>query len=71
MKDERPPRILRGMLKLGLRGPAVRAMNDDAIVEILDVSELVAEQREHVRARAWDRLVTPAERVYLTTSAAC
>lgn len=54
----------RRALQLGLRGEALARFAREWIVSLEDVSELVAEQRVHAQARAWDRLVTPREEVY-------
>lgn len=54
----------RRALQLGLRGQALRRYAGEWTLDIEDVSPLVAEQRAHVQARAWDRLVTPREEVY-------
>lgn len=59
----------RRALQLGLRGPTLRRYVEDWTLAIEDVSPLVAEQRAHVQARAWARLVTPREEVYPVTPA--
>lgn len=52
----------RRAIQLGLRGEVLRRYAREWIVDIQDVSGLVAEQRENIRAAT--NLRTPAERVY-------
>ncbi len=54
----------RRAIQLGLRGSALEAYGKREIVEIIDMSDFVAEQR--ARARDWKtELITPLERVYI------
>jgi hypothetical protein len=55
----------RRAIQLGLRGAALEAYGKREIVQILDLSDLVAEQRSNVRDWKNGRLMTPAERVYV------
>jgi hypothetical protein len=55
----------RRAVQLGLRGSALAELGQREIVEVLDLSELVAQQRTHVQGRRLDLLETPIERVYL------
>lgn len=57
-------KLERRAIQLGLRGEVLEAYGKREIVEIVDMSDFVAEQRENaVRARL-EELVTPLERVY-------
>lgn len=62
--------LARRSIQLGLRGEALRRYGREWLAGIEDVSDLVREQRVHVLAHAWDRLVTPRERVYPVRDAA-
>ena len=55
----------RRAIQLGLRGQALRKLNDEWLVSIDDVSAMVAAQRTVSR----DALVTPKERVYPVAAA--
>ncbi len=54
----------RRAIQLGLRGPALRSLAEDALVSVEDVTEFVRAQHERVRAHELERLETPFERVY-------
>jgi hypothetical protein len=54
----------RRAIQLGMRGETLRRFSREWLLGIEDVSDFVREQRAHVEARAYDRLVTPRERVY-------
>lgn len=60
----------RRALQLGLRGDTLRRFAQEWPLEIVDMSGFVAEQRAHVSARAWDRLMIPREDVLRVTDAA-
>jgi hypothetical protein len=60
----------RRAVQLGLLREALGELGQRAILEVLDLSELVAEQRAHVQAKRLDRLEVPVERVYLPRRAA-
>lgn len=54
----------RRAIQLGLRGDVLKKYTREWIVEIEDVSDFVAEQRQFMLARDYDQLVTPAEQPY-------
>ena len=54
----------RRAVQLGLRGKVLEAFGKREAVEILDVSQFVAEQREQIGDWKSGALVTPTERVY-------
>lgn len=54
----------RRAVQLGLRGEVLEAFGKREAVEILDVSDFVAEQREHIGEWKSGSLMTPSERVY-------
>ncbi len=56
--------VERRAIQLGLRGETLRQYGREWLLGIEDVSDFVREQRAHVEARAYDRLVTPREREY-------
>jgi hypothetical protein len=55
----------RRAIQLGLRGAALAELGQREILEILDLSSLVAEQRSHVESRRLDLRETPLEWVYV------
>jgi hypothetical protein len=55
----------RRAIQLGLRGTALAELGERELVEVLDLSAVVAAQRQHVQGRRLDLLETPLERVYL------
>jgi hypothetical protein len=57
----------RRALQLGLRGATLASYAREWILDIEDVSALVAEQRERIHDRGWARLYTPSERIYPVT----
>jgi len=54
----------RRAVQLGLRGESLEAFGKREAVDIIDVSDFVAEQREKIADWKSDTLVTPTERVY-------
>ena len=56
-------KVQRRAIQLGLRGEALAEYGRDAIVEIKDISQFVAEQRVHAKGN-FENLMTPRERVY-------
>ncbi|MBE9033184.1 DUF4291 domain-containing protein [filamentous cyanobacterium LEGE 11480] len=54
----------RRAIQLGLRGEAIAKYSREWILEIENISEFVAEQRQHVMARDYESLVLPRESVY-------
>ena len=62
--DPAGARVERRAIQLGLRGPALRGWDGSDLLQVIDLSEFVAEQREHVERGDLGSLRTPAERVY-------
>lgn len=56
--------LLRRAIQLGLRGRVLREFGKTQILEVIDFSSLVAEQRVNITSDRRTELVTPAERVY-------
>jgi hypothetical protein len=54
----------RRAIQLGLRGEVLEAFGRRELVEVVDLSDFVAEQRAVLAARGVSALVTPRERVY-------
>jgi hypothetical protein len=54
----------RRAIQIGLRGAALEAYGKREIVQILDISALVADQRPNIREWKTGTLMTPTERVY-------
>jgi hypothetical protein len=54
----------RRALQLGLRGAALEAYGKREIIQIIDMSAFVAEQRLKVHEWKSGKLMTPCERVY-------
>ena len=57
-------RCVRRAIQLGLRRSALAAYSKSELVDIIDMSEFVAEQRGNIEGGA-SHLLTPVERVYL------
>jgi hypothetical protein len=55
----------RRAIQLGLRGSTLEAFGTTELLEVIDLSEFVAEQREVLAARGAVALLTPRERVYV------
>jgi Domain of unknown function (DUF4291) len=55
----------RRAIQLGLQGPALEAYSKREIVQIIDMSAFVAQQRVNVRDWKNGKLITPLERVYV------
>ena len=66
--DPSGARVRRRAIQLGLRGQVLAEYAHDAIVEVMDISAFVAEQRIHAESGGYARLVTPTERAYLPAS---
>jgi len=60
----------RRAIQLGLRGKALDSYGKNEIVEIIDMSEFVAQQREFIDDWRSGSLLTPAEEVYVPNSTA-
>lgn len=58
----------RRAIQLGLRGKSLEAYGKNEIVEIIDVSEFVAQQREYIADWQSGTLLTPTEDVYAPSS---
>jgi hypothetical protein len=54
----------RRAVQLGLRGDVLARYGREWIVDIEDVSDFVAAQREHVVSKQYEQLMTPTEHVY-------
>lgn len=61
--------IERRAIQLGLRRQALAGFAGDSIIKIVDVSDWVRQQYQHVQARHLDRLMLPEERIYPVTVA--
>ncbi len=60
----------RRAVQLGLRGGTLEAYGRRELVEVIDLSAFVAEQREVVASGGVSKLVTPRERVYTPADSA-
>ncbi|MDY3559437.1 DUF4291 domain-containing protein [Gemmata sp. JC673] len=60
----------RRALQLGLRGRVLEAFGTTKLLEVIDLSEFVAQQRERLAARGTSALTTPRERLYTLTDPA-
>jgi hypothetical protein len=57
-------KLERRALQLGLRGETLRAFGTREILEVIDLTEFVAEQRDSLVSGVVASIVTPRERVY-------
>ena len=57
-------KLARRAVQLGLRGDVLEAFGRHELVEVLDLTAFVAEQRERLAAGGVSALLTPRERVY-------
>ena len=57
-------RLERRAIQLGLRGAAIAKYAREWIVSIADISEFLAEQRQHVTSKNYDALLVPSECIY-------
>jgi hypothetical protein len=57
-------KLERRAIQVGLRGESLEAFGRHELVEVLDVSDFVSEQRERLSMAGVSALVTPRERVY-------
>ena len=62
--DPRGEKLERRAIQLGLRGEVLRAYATTEILEVVDMTAFVAEQRSHTGRESWSKLRTPEERVY-------
>jgi hypothetical protein len=58
-------KLERRAIQLGLRGSALETFGQRELLEVLDLSEFVAEQRSQLASSGVSALQTPRERVYL------
>ncbi len=58
-------KLERRAIQLGLRGEVLEAFGRRELLEVIDLTEFVAEQRECLASRGVAELVTPRERVYV------
>jgi hypothetical protein len=61
--DGRP--LLRRALQLGLRGGILKDFGKRELLEVIDLTEFVAEQRRRLSSPDFAGLTTPSERVYI------
>lgn len=61
-------KLERRAIQLGLRGDVLAEYGREAIIEIMDLSDFVAEQRDCAVPERYDSLLTPAEMPYLPTN---
>lgn len=62
--DPQGGKLARRAVQLGLRGKTLEEFASDALLEVIDMTPFVAEQRIYAMAGD-DRLTTPSEQVYL------
>ena len=62
--DPAGAKVERRAIQLGLRGQTLETFAQKELIEVIDVSDFVREQREKMAASGLTDLVTPAERVY-------
>src|SRR5258708_5499491 len=62
-------KLERRAIQLGLRGEALEAFGRRELVEVIDLSEFVAEQRSRLSSGGVSAIVTPRERVYRPANA--
>lgn len=62
--------LQRRTLQIGLKGAALETFGQRELLEVLDISAFVAEQRVHLTAADGAALLTPRERVYYPADAA-
>ncbi len=60
----------RRAIQLGLRGSVLEAFGTTELLEVIDLTQFVAEQREILASRGTSSLLTPRERVYVPTDPA-
>ena len=60
-------KLARRAVQMGLRGQALRELATSALVEVIDMTAWVAEQRAHALGD-WQKLRTPVENVYPVSS---
>ncbi len=60
-------KIERRAVQLGLRGELLEAFGQRELLEVIDLSEFVAEQRSRLLSEGVSKILTPRERVYRPT----
>jgi hypothetical protein len=68
--DPSGAKLERRAIQLGLRGEVLEAFSKRELVEIIDMTEFVAEQRQHAAASGFAGLRTPVEGVYVPSDPA-
>lgn len=63
--DPTGSKLDRRAIQVGLRGKALRAFATEELLEVIDMTPFVTEQRPNAHRDLWDRLLTPVEHVYL------
>jgi hypothetical protein len=63
--------LTRRAIQLGLRGRTLKAFGRDELLEVIDLSALVAEQRANVTAERRSQLMVPTEAVYRPNDDIC
>jgi hypothetical protein len=62
--DPAGAKLQRRAIQLGLRRDVLEAFAQKELLEVIDLSDFVAEQRARISARGWATLQTPTERPY-------
>jgi hypothetical protein len=57
--------LLRRALQLGLRGAILEDFSQRELLDVIDITELVTEQRMHLSSPGFTGLTTPSERIYI------
>lgn len=65
--DPSGAKLERRAIQLGMRGEVLKQYSHTWILQIEDISEFVAEQRQHAKSSPYDQLITPREEVYPVT----
>jgi hypothetical protein len=68
--DPSGAKVERRAIQLGLRGEVLEAFSKRELVEVIDMTKFVAEQRPHAAASGFAGLRTPVERVYVPSDPA-
>lgn len=63
-------KLERRAIQLGMRGDVLEAFGQRELLEVIDLTEFVAEQRANASASGLSALLTPTERVYVPTEVA-
>ena len=63
--DPKGEKLNRRAIQLGLRNEILKEYSKEAIIEIIDMSDFIESQREHVNSGDFSKLETPKEEVYL------